>query len=691
MQMSRIRELDPHVADLIAAGEVVERPASVIKELIENSVDAGATRIQVEIKRGGLALMRVSDDGEGIEAEDLPTAFLRHATSKIATERDLESISSMGFRGEALASIAAVSKVKIHTRRRGSVEGAYYSIDGGVGGEVLPVGCPEGTSIAVEELFYNTPARQKFIKKDSAEQSRVVDMVTALALAHPEVAFKLICDGETTLSTRGGNLSGAVYDALGATFAAGLLSVQNEQSGVKVTGFISKPTYGHGNRRKQSFFVNRRPVSSRMLAAAVEQGYKNRMVQGRFPACVLHIELSPAVVDVNVHPAKSEVKFAFEREVFDAVYLAVCAALEQGDLRAEIGRAAPKFEPDIPGKQQEITTASGGALPKEVGDFYRRMQKDAEKELSPEKVLEMYKKGAGEIEFHSPEAVKKLDDGREVFEVSFGRRMNSMTPRRGVPVEMPSPDHVGREASERVEPKETAPTERVETNPTENESISTENMPELTVSAPKSAVSETEAPAPEPKPAIASWRILGEIFTTYIVVEDGDELVLIDKHAAHERIIFDRLIAAGSKPLTQYLITPEIVQLGREDAAAIREHVDELEGFGFEISDFGGESFAVRAIPSEIERDDIQGTLEELADSYISHKRLDRLQRREEIMSLVACKAAIKAGMHTTPEERRVLVERVMDYRDVQFCPHGRPVAAVLTRAELERRINRRV
>lgn len=663
MQMSRIRELDPHVADLIAAGEVVERPASVIKELIENSVDAGAARIQVEIKRGGLALMRVSDDGEGIEAEDLPTAFLRHATSKIATERDLESISSMGFRGEALASIAAVSKVKIHTRRRGSVEGAYYSIDGGAGGEVLPVGCPEGTSIAVEELFYNTPARQKFIKKDSAEQSRVVDMVTALALAHPEVAFKLICDGETTLSTRGGNLSGAVYDALGATFAAGLLSVQNEQSGVKVTGFVSKPTYGHGNRRKQSFFVNRRPVSSRMLAAAVEQGYKNRMVQGRFPACVLHIELSPAVVDVNVHPAKSEVKFAFEREVFDAVYLAVCAALEQGDLRAEIGRAAPKFEPDLPGKQQEITTASGGALPKEVADFYRRMQEDAEKELSPEKVLEMYKKGASEVEFHSPESVKKLDDGREVFEVSFGRRMNSMTPKRGVSVEMP----------------------------TENVPKSTENAPKPTVSAPKSAASETEAPAPEPKPAIANWRILGEIFTTYIVVEDGDELVLIDKHAAHERIIFDRLIAAGDKPLTQYLITPEIVQLGREDAAAIREHIDELEGFGFEISDFGGESFAVRAIPSEIERDDIQGTMEELADSYISHKRLDRLQRREEIMSLVACKAAIKAGMHTTPEERRVLVERVMDYRDVQFCPHGRPVAAVLTRAELERRINRRV
>ena len=687
--MSRIRELDPHVADLIAAGEVVERPASVIKELVENSVDAGAARIQVEIKRGGLALMRVSDDGEGIEADDLPTAFLRHATSKIATERDLENIASMGFRGEALASIAAVSKVKIHTRRRGSVEGAYYSIDGGVGGEVLPVGCPEGTSIAVEELFYNTPARQKFIKKDSAEQSRVVDMVTALALAHPEVAFKLICDGETTLSTRGGNLSGAVYDALGSTFAAGLLSVRSEQSGVKVAGFVSKPAYGHGNRRKQSFFVNRRPVSSRMLAAAVEQGYKNRMVQGRFPACVLHIELSPAVVDVNVHPAKSEVKFAFEREVFDAVYLAVCAALEQGDLRAEIGRAAPKFEPDLPGKQQEITTASGGALPKEVADFYRRMQKDAEQELTPEKILEMYKKGAGEIEFHSPEAVKKLDDGREVFEVGYTRRMNNVPTRRGVTVEMPLP--------ERVEPKETS-TERAEPTavadvPRQPETAPkpTETVSELTVNTPKPPKTVAKPTAIEPKPAIASWRVLGEIFATYIVVEDGDELVLIDKHAAHERIIFDRLIAAGDKPLTQYLITPEIVQLGREDASAIREHVDELEGFGFEISDFGGESFAVRAIPSEIEREDIRGTLEELADSYISHKRLDRLQRREEIMSLVACKAAIKAGMHTTPEERRVLVERVMDYRDVRFCPHGRPVAAVLTRAELERRINRRV
>lgn len=669
--MSRIRELDPHVADLIAAGEVVERPASVIKELVENSVDAGATRIQVEIKRGGLALMRVSDDGDGIDAEDLPTAFLRHATSKIATERDLESISSMGFRGEALASIAAVSKVKIHTKRRGAVEGAYYSIEGGAGGEVLPVGCPEGTSIAVEELFYNTPARQKFIKKDSAEQSRVVDMVTALALAHPETAFKLICDGETVLSTRGGNLSGAVYDALGATFAAGLLSVQNEQNGVKVTGFVSKPAYGHGNRRKQSFFVNRRPVSSRMLAAAVEQGYKNRMVQGRFPACVLHIDLPPAVVDVNVHPAKSEVKFAFEREVFDAVYLAVCGALEQGDLRAEIGRAAPKFEPDIPGRQQEITTASGGALPSEVAEFYRRMQKDAEKELTPDKILDMYKKGGGEIEFHSPERAKKLDDGREVFEVGFSRRATET--RRGVSVEV----------TEDEEPQVSAPTERVEPTPhAPTEQQTTESATEQ---------SAQPAPIPEPKPAIASWRILGEIFSTYIVVEDGDELVLIDKHAAHERIIFDRLVAAGEKPLTQYLITPEIVQLGRDEAAAIREHTEELEKFGFEISDFGGESFAVRALPSEIDREDAQATLEELADSYISHKRLDMLQRREEIMSLVACKAAIKAGMHTTPEERKVLVELVMDYRNVQFCPHGRPVAAVLTRAELERRINRRV
>lgn len=669
----RIRELDPHVADLIAAGEVVERPASVVKELVENAVDAGATRISVDIKRGGMAFIRVSDDGGGIDPEDLPTAFLRHATSKVSTAADLDGIATMGFRGEALASIAAVARVSVVTRQRGSVEGASYSIAGGVGGSVEPAGCPEGTSVTVEELFYNTPARMKFLKRDANEGAKVASVVASAALAYPEIAFRFTQDGELELSTRGsGDTASTVTDVLGSSFAAGLLEVHNIQNGIKVHGFVSKPMFGRGNRTKQEFFVNRRPVKSRMLSAALEQGYKNRMVQGRFPACVIYIELSPAAVDVNVHPAKSEVKFAFEREVFDAVYLAVASGLEEGDVRSRIGRAAPQFEPDKPGEQQSIGRSTGfvrtetpplrgsvsnykpntsrpSAPPepkapsdprykgeteaKQVAEFYRRMREEISRELD-ENPAEPYEKGDGKLEFHEPQ-----ENGGEIEIV--GARIEKPTETTDIPVE------------------------------------TIENVP-------------TEQPSAEP-PALPEWRILGEVFGTYILVEDADELVFIDKHAAHERIIFDRLVAAGEKPLVQYLITPLVLNFTRDEASVLLENLDTVNGLGFEIDHFGGESFAVRALPSEIERDDAQPVLEQIADDLRSHRRVDMLERREELLRLIACKAAIKANSKTSDAERRALVERVMGYRDVKFCPHGRPVAAVLDRAELERRINRRV
>ncbi len=682
--MGRIHELEPHIADLIAAGEVVERPASVVKELVENSVDAGATRIAVEIRQGGLRYIRVTDDGDGILPEDIPTAFLRHATSKVREARDLERIETMGFRGEALASIAAVAKVRLLTRTRGAAEGAEYRIAGGAGDAVESAGCPEGTSIIVEELFYNTPARMKFLKRDMSEASRVAAVVSSAALAHPETAFRFIREGETEFQTRGtGDPAAAVYDVLGATFAAGLMPVKNSEDGVTVSGFISKPAFGRGNRTKQEFFVNGRPISSRLLSAALEQGYRNSMVQGRFPACVLYIELNPAAVDVNVHPAKSEVKFAFEREVFGAVYTAVRAAIDEGDVRSQIGsRAALRFDADTPGEQQTFGLGTGFVRTVHGSAAVRAPEKreDVPARRAPE---ESVRPAHGEAARPAPTRPSLGADGGGVSfgagEVHFIRPVTVEGPR-----ETPSAAETNA-APERMGDAPAIPREsRAEADTAEKE-----NSREIVPEPPRPA--QTPQTDAVEEPAIPEWRILGEVFGTYILVEDAEELVFIDKHAAHERMIFDRLVAAGEKPLVQYLISPLALTFSREEAETINENIALIRGLGFEMEHIGGESFAVRALPGELERDDAQGTLEQIAGDLAAHRKVDMLEQREELLRLISCKAAMKAGAVTSDAERRELVRHVMGYRDVKFCPHGRPVAAVLGRAELERRINRRV
>lgn len=631
--MGKILKLDRHVADLIAAGEVVERPASVVKELVENAVDAGADAITVEIRRGGLEMIRVSDNGSGIEPEDIRTAFLRHATSKIRKAEDLDSIYTMGFRGEALASIAAVSKVSVFSRVEDSTAGFCYEIEGGDEKSFSEAGCPTGTTIIVSELFYNTPARMKFVKKDSTEAGHIQTVVRKAALARPDISFKLIRDGEEIIHTPGDNsLLSAMYCTYGKTFVAGLEKVSAVHEGVRVTGYVSKPTYSQGNRAKQEFFVNARPIRARILTVALEEAYKNRLMVGRYPACVLQIEINPVLLDVNVHPTKSEVKFAYEKPVFDAVYLAVKAAVDDEDSRAVIHSklsSAPKFE--MTDQNYVQTTMSVQKNP----EFYNTM--------TTEKFREIYS--------------SNIRTGFESTDASIG----NVT------------DHTDKDNIE-----STIPADTVELN--EQKIASIEESPD---------VSDYHIDYDKSDNDLPKWRILGEAFETYIIVEDRDDILFIDKHAAHERMLFNKLLENQDKPISQYLLEPAVLQFERDDLEDIISNIDLLSSMGFEIDGFGGNSIIVRALPEEIDSDDAEASLQEIAESLRANRRMTITSRREEVYRLVACKAALKAGNKSSYMENHQLVTRVLEFEDVRYCPHGRPVVAVLKRSELEKRFGR--
>ena len=629
--MPQIQQLPAHIADLIAAGEVVERPASVCKELLENALDAGASAVSVELEKGGLTYLRVTDNGCGMAADQLPTAFLRHATSKLRTASDLAAIHTLGFRGEALAAISAVSRLDVFSREPSSDAGAMLHLEGGVPGEVTAAGCPVGTTVCVRDLFYNTPARMKFMKKDSAEGAAASAVVTQLALSHPDVSFKLLRDGAEVLHTPGnGELLPAVYAALGREFALSLLPVSGSNGDVKVSGFVTKPLAGHGTRARQLFFVNGRLVKSQLLTAAVEEGYRNRLLKGKFPGCVLHITLPADAVDVNVHPAKTVVKFVSDKTVFDAVYHTVTSALD------EEGRPPKPAEKPF---FQAMTAA----------EFRARPDTPAPK---------------------------------NAVELPAGRAIGSAPARTYTPVPAPAP------AAPVPEVRDVAPEPgKAFTAPTARPGTVYHITPPTAAPEPEpeqQAIEMPDVPVREEAP----WRIAGEVLKTYIICEDGDGAVwLIDKHAAHERVRFDALKASPVPPMEQQLLTPAAVTLSGEEYGAVLDNLPLLERCGFRCEDFGGGTVLVRALPDDVPAAEAASTLEEMAQKLLL-QRADPETLRDELLHTIACKSAIKAGMTSDVTELAALVRRVQS-GEIRYCPHGRPVAARLTRYELEKMFKR--
>ena len=656
--MPHIRQLEPHVADLIAAGEVVERPASVVKELVENAMDAGCSAVAVEIRRGGMGLIRVVDNGCGIAPEELPSAFLRHATSKLRTPEDLGRISTLGFRGEALAAISAVSRVEIVTRQRGAAGGASLRLEGGVPGTVEEAGAPEGTVISVRDLFYNTPARLKFMRKDSAETAAVAGLMQHLALSHPDVSFKFIKDGVEALHTPGdGKLLSAVYAALGRDFAGGLVPAEGRGGDIAVSGFVTAPLQGRGSRAMQIFFVNGRFIKSQLLTAALEEGYRSQIMKGKFPGCVLSVTLPVAAVDVNVHPAKTQVKFAREREVFDAVYHTVLDSLAKrgGPLSAPEPRAAEAVNPRR--------------------DFFQSMDAKTFRRQGAGSAPEKAPRPGWNTEWRAP---ARLSDSQG--EAAY--RAPAVPGRGGGDTPAPAPSASPRTAVP-------APGPAVLTPGTPEPKAAPERPRRPFVPAIPAERQLPELPGQQAmEPAReAPWRIAGEVLRTYIVCESEDGCVyLIDKHAAHERINFDRLKSAEVPPMRQTLLQPVAAELSREDGALLLENLPLLEQLGFGCEDFGGGAVLVREVPADIGAEDVSATLEELAESLRTGRSAE--ERRENLLHTMACKAAVKGGWTSDPAELRVLVERVQS-GEVRYCPHGRPVAVKLTRYELEKMFKR--
>lgn len=643
--MPDIQILSPHLADLIAAGEVVERPASVVKELVENAFDAGARTVTVELRGGGATYLRVTDDGCGMTPEDAGIAFLRHATSKLHDAQGLEAIGTMGFRGEALAAISAVSHITLTTRRRGAPGGTHMTLDAGEIQDMYETGCPEGTTMIVRDLFYNTPARRKFLKTDRAEGAACAAAALRCALGRPDVSVRCIRDGEELFFSPGDNkLDSCVYSLLGRELAKTLLPCESEVDGVRVHGFISSPAAGRGSRAQQHFFCNGRWIRSAALQAALEQAYRNTLLVGRFPACVLYVELSCAAVDVNVHPAKTEVKFSHERAVFDAVYYGARAALEAEKApvatlsKAAKPEAVPKADPFVP------------AAPKAAPAAAQHPPAPAAPIFSGARTYAPAAPAEEAVSFRSPTA--------SAFAAPRVTPPPVFTPPAPAAPQPPGP---------------IAPAAPVV------QSVQTALEPEPETPSPLA-----RAVPPETPPA----RLIGEAMHTYILVEKGDTLILIDKHAAHERINFDRLRQNPADIPSQTLLEPLPFTPDASDAEVLQQHGDTLAELGFTLEPFGRSDYILRGVPAQIDAGDALPALEEICAQLRHGAHTDAQAVRDEVLKTVACKAAIKAGWQTEPEELLRLADAVCA-GEVKYCPHGRPVAVTLTRRELDKLFKR--
>lgn len=700
--MAVIRVLDRHVAELIAAGEVVERPSSVIKELVENSIDAGAKAITVEVQRGGVTYLRIADDGCGIAREDVPTAFLRHATSKVRTEDDLAGIGTLGFRGEALASVAAVARVDMLTKTAEEELGTRYRIEGGDEVDCDDAGCPAGTTIIVRDLFYNTPARMKFLKKDVAEANAAADVVDRIALTHPEISFRFVRDGKETLHTPGdGRLYSAIYAVYGKEFASTLIPAEYSHDGIRMEGFISKPTAARANRNMQHFIVNGRFVRTKTAMAALSEGYKNSIMAGKFPACVLRFELPSDQVDVNVHPAKIEVRFVQEKPIFDTVYFGVKTALAQRDSRPVMDLPRKKSVPPAPPAAQPIRLfedrAKDSADRKPLTGGTSSVNAAALARKGTQQTARVFEPPAGEIA--STIGAKKSLPAGAVSSIEDTAPSRALPP---LPATDLSQSHWDGDASfadqtsscygRAVEVR--YPSAVTENERTEDDSALSEAA--FAVPAPVQREPQLqEAPSVQntpPESEIApeiSLRLLGEAFATYAIVEAGQELLLIDKHAAHERILFDRLMDNRAQPQSQMLLEPAAVTLSKEEYSALLEHMETVLKAGFDISDFGSGTILVRAVPLEVQEGDVPLLMQEIAGKFMEHRQEVSLDHLEWIYHSVACRAAVKAGDASGVEELLALARRICADQSVMYCPHGRPVAIRLTKREVERQFGR--
>ena len=635
--MARINVLPKEIYQLIAAGEVVERPSSVVKEMIENSLDAGAKNITIEIKNGGSTYIRITDDGCGIERDDVRKVFISHATSKISKKDDLNSIATLGFRGEAMASISAVSKVELLTKAENEEIGTRYEIAGGEELEFDDAGCPNGTTIVVRDIFFNTPARMKFLKKDVTEGNQVAGIVDRMAISHPEISFRFIRDGKQVLITSGnGDLKSTVYSVLGKEMSDSLMSVDYSFNDMRITGFVSKPTASRKSRAGQYFYINNRIVKSKTAMAALEQAYKNTIMVGRFPACVLNIELNPAQVDVNVHPAKTEVRFANEKPIFDLVYYAVKTAIENDRTVKEVEF---KENPICWQESKNVYQNNDNKSFQAKFDFFKKKDEPPSQQVIKTKPRENF----WQVEAPKPEYKIARDEKPK--------------PRVDINIEYEEPEEISTAKSEDT-PKEQDIEKVVITDEKDNENF------------------------------IPNFKLIGEAFKTYLIVEIENELYFIDKHAAHERMNFERFKAQATVE-TQMLLAPVVVNLTKDEFIAISENVELIKKCDFELEEFGESQIIVRAIPSLVDGDSVKDLMLEIAQKLLEHKTDILPDKIDWIYHSASCRGAVKAGDYTSRQEQEMFVKKLLSMPNIRFCPHGRPVFIKMSKYDIEKQFGR--
>lgn len=698
--MGVINVLDKHIAELIAAGEVVERPSSVIKELVENSIDAGAKNVTVEIKNGGTTFMRVADDGCGIYRDDIKKAFLRHATSKVKTANDLDSIATLGFRGEALASISAVSRLQVITKNENEEIGSCYEIEGGEEISLEDAGCPTGTTFVSRDLFYNIPARSKFLKKDVAEGNAVSALMDKIVLSHPEVAFTFIRDGKQVLRTFGdGKLLSAIYSVFGKDFAKGLIPVDYTLDSVSVKGYISKPINARPNRNMQNFFINGRFVKTRTGMAALEEAYKGSIMVGKFPSAVLQLTVPYEIIDVNVHPAKIEVRFINERPVFDAIYHAVKSALQQGDVRKQVtfkeNTAFNEIKKVNPFTNAQAVFSKAESKPpvNNVKPAEQKAKAYEPKSYNPFDELD--------LKDEKPKSMSiddlKMADSSDPFEIYSKQAIRKNTELEQKKAEFSKQKFEKAEqlilkAAQQEDnlPKQENPVNEViveEKKPYKEVVMTKEEKPQTEIFKDKEDKNDTITELPKEQTKL---RFLGEAFDTYIIVEKNDsEILIIDKHAAHERIIYEKLKANADKQNVQYLLAPVTVTLDKTDYDAAISNLDMFAKCSFDVEDFGNGTLLVRSAPQYLAATEISDCIAEMSGYIASGKKDIYAEKMDWFYHNVSCRSAIKAGNKSTVQELMDIAWTLEKNPQIKYCPHGRPICIVMTKYEIEKQFGR--